>query len=86
MAYVKRDENGNIVGIFSHSNDSSTEYVENPVLYKSATDIFEEMRREEYIKDGVTIESMVIALWEGDQVIIDAMEAKRQAVKLRVPK
>ena len=86
MPYVKRDESGNIVGIFSNTNANATEFVEDAILYKSPADIFEEARREEYEKEGVTIEAMVVALWEGDQAIINAMEAKRQAVKVRIPK
>lgn len=50
------------------------------------TRIFNKTRREEYEKEGVTMEAMVIALWEGDQATINAMEAKRQAVKARIPK
>ena len=86
MSYVKRDNDGNIVGIFSHPNDEATELVKDAVLYKSAVDIFEETRRKEYEKEGVTMEAMVVALWEGDQSTINAMEAKRQSVKLRIPK
>jgi len=86
MPYVKRDGTGNIVGIFSNPNDKATEFVENPVLYKSGDDIFEEARRAEYEKEGVTIDKMIVALWENDQGAITALESKRQAVKLRVPK
>jgi len=43
-------------------------------------------RQKEYIKEGITIEAMIVALWEGDQSVINAMEDKRQAVKTRVPK
>ena len=86
MPYVKRDTSNNIVGIFNHPNDDATEFVEDAVIYKSASDMVDEARREEYEKEGVTIEKMVVALWEGNQDTINAMEAKRQVVKLRVPK
>ncbi len=86
MPYVKRDSSNNIVGIFNNPNDKATEYVEDAVIYKSVTDIFEEARREEYEKEGVTIKAMVVALWENDQTVIAEMEAKRQVVKARIPK
>jgi len=86
MPYVKRDDLGNIVGILSHPNDEANELVEDAVLYKSPADIFDDARRQEYEKEGVTIDKMIVALWENDQVAINALEAKRQAVKLRVPK
>jgi len=52
----------------------------------TADEIFENQRREEYSKEGVTIAAMVVALWENDPVVIAEIETKRQAVKLRVPK
>jgi len=50
------------------------------------TQVFNETRRTEYEKEGITTDAMIVALWEGDQDTINAMEAKRQAVKARIPK
>ena len=87
MSYVQRDEDGLIVGVYSRLQlGLAEEFVENATLHKSTADIVDERRREEYEKEGVTMEAMVIALWEGDPATIIAMEAKRQAVKARVPK
>jgi len=47
---------------------------------------FEDARKSEYEKEGVSIEAMIVAMWENDPQTIAALEAKRQAVKLRVPK
>lgn len=51
---------------------------------------FEAARIAEYIKEGATVNGILEALWElnieGDSTKADALQVKRQAVKLRVPK
>ncbi len=47
-------------------------------------------REAEYIKEGCTPKALIIALWErvveGRPETSDALEIKRQAVKIRIPK
>lgn len=68
-----------------HGSDifSGVVWIQTPERKK---EVFNETRRIEYEKEGITIDDMIVALWEGDQDTINAMEAKRQAVKVRVPK
>ena len=51
---------------------------------------FEASRIKEYKKEGATVNGILEALWEmvieGDSTKADALQVKRQAVKLRVPK
>ncbi len=86
MPYVKRDKNNNIVGIFSNPTDDAYEFAESATLYKSESELFKEKRRKEYSKSGVTIDAIIIAMWEGDHSVIDEIESKRQAVKEKYQK
>lgn len=51
---------------------------------------FREARIKEYIKEGATVNDILEAIWEkvmeSDSSKADALQTKRQAVKLRVPK
>lgn len=49
-----------------------------------------QLREREYLKDGITTEALVVALWE--KVVenrpesLEALQAKRLAVKAKIPK
>lgn len=49
-----------------------------------------EMNATKYIEDRKkeypTTDELIVALWEGDQSVIDALETKRQATKTKYPK
>lgn len=77
MPYVKRDETGNIVSIFSSPNDKATEYAENPIIHSDTNiGILEKL---------VAIDmKSVRALREGDQDRIDALESEAEELRVQL--
>jgi hypothetical protein len=54
------------------------------------TPTIEDQRKLEYIKEGVTVEAMTVALWEkiveNKPQAMNDLQAKREAVKIKLPK
>ncbi len=91
MAYVDRDAQNRIIGIYQRPQFGGQEFVpdDSPLLAKGIFRERDQARAFQYDNLGITPEKMIVALWEkvmeNKSAAADALQGQRQQVKSQIP-
>lgn len=93
LCIEEKNEEGKLNNIFLIEDKGQTEGEIDTIITQvkqSRAPKIEDLRREEYEKEGITPQMMIIALWElaveNRPQAVNELQAKRQAIKEKYPK
>jgi len=89
--FIERDEAGRIKGVYAqrqggYAEEELPDDYSEVLAYLNPPKDYAQLRREEYNRRGVTIEALVVAMFEKNAAEIQRLEALRAQVKQDFPK